>query len=228
MFRFDLRRDYNPELRCVPPLGGMILNISGSSHFPYPAFPPYFVRTQHIHGIRTTAVNQTLTTYTRQSVAWCMCVCRRLRGYVSACVHTSVTPRTGSPRRAVESRETPGSPGGVPGESPGSPGSFGSTQGIPGKYPGRPQETSKRLRGVPGESWESHREYTESPGSVPGRHRETPKRLWEPPGRPQGGSKDSPKVHQEGPKGSLKTPESPDAWYLQYLRRVPKGAPSVT
>ena len=75
--------------------------------------------------------------------------------------------------------------------------------------------------GVPGES-------PGSPGRVPGRHREDPKRLRQHPGRPQGGSKDSPKVHQEGPKGSLKTPESPDACYLQYLRRVPKRTPSIT
>ena len=204
----------------------MILNTSGSGHFPYPAFPPYFVRTQHIHGIRTTAVNQTLTTYTRQSVAWCMCVCRRLRGYVSACVHTGVTPRTlGSPRRPRgvpgDPGESRGSPGRVPGESrefreyPGNPGE------VPGETPGDLKKAPGSPRGVPGESPGVHREPRECPGEAPGDPKEAPGAPGETPRRFQG-------QPQSAPRGSQGVPEDtgePRCMVFAILAKGPKEDP---
>ena len=134
-----------------------------------------------------------------------------------------------------QSQETPWSPGrawGVPGESResprGVPGVPGSTQGVPGESPGRPQETSKRPRGDPGESRETHWEHTESPGVSRGGtgrpHRGSGSPRGDPKENPRTAPGD-PKVHQEGPKGPLKTPGKPGCMVFAILAKGPKEDP---
>ena len=96
--------------------------------------------------------------------------------------------------------------------------------GVPGEPLGVPRESPESPRGVPGGP-------KEAPGSPRGDPKEAPRTALGTPrcttGVPET-APGTPRSTKSATRPPLKTPESPDAWYLQYFQRVPKGTPSVT
>ena len=211
---------------CTPFRGNDPEHI-GLRPFPIPSFPALFCEdtTYSWNTDYRCKPNADNIHETKCRVVY-VCVCRRLRGYVSACVHTGVTPRTlGSPRRPRgvpgDPGESRGSPGRVPGESrefreyPGNPGE------VPGETPGDLKKAPGSSRGVPGESPGVHREPRECPGEAPGDPKEAPGAPGETPRRFQG-------QPQSAPRGSQGVPEDtgePRCMVFAILAKGPKGGP---
>ena len=81
----SIRNGITYRCQCVPLLGGRGLAITCCSQIPFPAIPPYFVRTLHIHGTRTSDATYTVKTTLRRS--------NEPTGYVPICMDTHVAPR---------------------------------------------------------------------------------------------------------------------------------------